>query len=105
MDLLENVATELGFQFHLYLVRDEKYGAKYTAMSDAQLHNSQSSGGGGDDDDLAAPSINGEDDSTVGAAARRGEFGPLVGEMVDIDPDWDQSNGIDFNLKSAVGFW
>lgn len=33
MDLLENVATELGFEFHLYLVRDELYGAKYAAKN------------------------------------------------------------------------
>ncbi|XP_059614954.1 uncharacterized protein LOC132260688 [Phlebotomus argentipes] len=28
MDLLENIATELGFEFHLYIVRDELYGTK-----------------------------------------------------------------------------
>lgn len=28
MDLLENVATELGFEFHLYVVRDQLFGAK-----------------------------------------------------------------------------
>lgn len=28
MDLLDNVATELGFEFHLYVVRDHLFGAK-----------------------------------------------------------------------------
>lgn len=28
MDLLDNVATELGFEFHLYVVRDQLFGAK-----------------------------------------------------------------------------
>ncbi|GAB0096952.1 Ionotropic glutamate receptor [Sergentomyia squamirostris] len=28
MDLLENIATELGFEFHLYIVRDEVYGTR-----------------------------------------------------------------------------
>lgn len=28
MDLLENIATELGFEFHLYVVRDQLFGAK-----------------------------------------------------------------------------
>lgn len=37
MDLLENIATELGFQFHLYLVRDELYGAKHLADRQGQF--------------------------------------------------------------------
>lgn len=28
MDLLDNVATELGFEFHLYVVRDQLFGSK-----------------------------------------------------------------------------
>lgn len=28
MDLLDNIATELGFEFHLYVVRDELFGSK-----------------------------------------------------------------------------
>lgn len=28
MDLLDNVATELGFEFHLYVVRDHLFGAR-----------------------------------------------------------------------------
>lgn len=28
MDLLDNVATELGFEFHLYIVRDQLFGAQ-----------------------------------------------------------------------------
>lgn len=28
MDLLDNIATELGFEFHLYVVRDQLFGAK-----------------------------------------------------------------------------
>lgn len=28
MDLLDNVATELGFEFHLYVVRDQLFGAQ-----------------------------------------------------------------------------
>lgn len=42
MDLLENIATELGFEFHLYIVRDELYGAKY---ADPSKFTQQSSGG------------------------------------------------------------
>lgn len=28
MDLLDNIAMELGFEFHLYVVRDQLFGAK-----------------------------------------------------------------------------
>jgi hypothetical protein len=28
MDLLENIAAELGFEYHLYIVRDEVFGTK-----------------------------------------------------------------------------
>lgn len=28
MDLLDNIATELGFEFHLYIVRDQLFGTK-----------------------------------------------------------------------------
>lgn len=28
MDILDNVATELGFEFHLYIVQDELFGGK-----------------------------------------------------------------------------
>lgn len=28
MDLLDNIAMELGFEFHLYIVRDQLFGAK-----------------------------------------------------------------------------
>lgn len=34
MDILDNVATELGFEFHLYIVRDELFGAKYRNFKD-----------------------------------------------------------------------
>lgn len=29
MDLLHNIATELGFEFHLYIVKDELFGSKF----------------------------------------------------------------------------
>lgn len=38
MDILDNVATELGFEFHLYIVRDELFGAKYRNFKD-WIHN------------------------------------------------------------------
>lgn len=51
MDILDNVATELGFEFHLYIVRDELFGAKHqplpTVPSNAAKDWSQPSGGGG----------------------------------------------------------
>lgn len=28
MDILDNIATELGFEFHLYIVQDELFGGK-----------------------------------------------------------------------------
>lgn len=28
MDLLDSIATELGFEFHLYVVRDQLFGSK-----------------------------------------------------------------------------
>lgn len=28
MDLLDNIATELGFEFHLYVVRDQLFGSR-----------------------------------------------------------------------------
>lgn len=106
MDLLENVATELGFQFHLYLVRDEKYGAKYTAMTDAQLHNLQSSGGEASASSLSAIKDGGDEDGRDETITSGGRRAKETGDtMVDIDPDWDQSNGIDFNLQSVVRSW
>lgn len=81
MDLLENVATELGFQFHLYLVRDELYGAKYSAMTNAApAHNTQSSAGDGIGDVavVAGPQMT-RDPNNYGD--------------VEIESDWDQSNG------------
>lgn len=38
MDILDNVATELGFEFHLYIVRDELFGSKSRRFKD-WLHN------------------------------------------------------------------
>lgn len=38
MDILDNVATELGFEFHLYIVRDELFGTKYRNFKD-WIHN------------------------------------------------------------------
>lgn len=29
MDILDNIATELGFEFHLYIVQDELFGGKH----------------------------------------------------------------------------
>jgi len=34
MDLLENIASELGFEFHLYIVRDELFGTKFRNLKD-----------------------------------------------------------------------
>lgn len=31
MDILDNIATELGFEFHLYIVQDELFGGKQKA--------------------------------------------------------------------------
>ncbi|KAG4073833.1 hypothetical protein HA402_014038 [Bradysia odoriphaga] len=31
MDILDNIATELGFEFHLYIVQDELFGGKHKA--------------------------------------------------------------------------
>lgn len=28
MDILDNIATELGFEFHLYIVQDELFGGR-----------------------------------------------------------------------------
>lgn len=84
MDLLENVATELGFKFHLYLVRDELFGAKYAAVPNAPILNLQSSGGSEDAiaDTIAA-------DAPAGQMARESDH-------AEIESDWDQSNGIQF---------
>lgn len=70
MDLLENVATELGFQFHLYLVRDELFGTKYTAWSQSGPRSSIDADGQSSPDD--EQSIHSE---------------------IAAEPDWDQSNG------------
>lgn len=87
MDLLENVATELGFQFHLYLVRDELYGAKYSALTNGQSSNLQSSEGGGGGEGVDAS----EDSTTTGgqmAQRQSNSYGD-----VEIESDWDQANG------------
>ncbi|KAL5287110.1 GRIN3A family protein [Megaselia abdita] len=34
MDLLDNIATELEFEFHLYIVYDELFGSKFTNLDD-----------------------------------------------------------------------
>ncbi|XP_055859129.1 uncharacterized protein LOC129921359 isoform X2 [Episyrphus balteatus] len=34
MDLLDNIATELEFEFHLYIVHDELFGAKFSTLND-----------------------------------------------------------------------
>lgn len=34
MDLLDNIATELEFEFHLYIVQDELFGSKFTNLDD-----------------------------------------------------------------------
>lgn len=34
MDLLSNIATELGFEYHLYIVHDELFGAKKQNFDD-----------------------------------------------------------------------
>lgn len=34
MDLLDNIATELGFEFHLYIVRDQLFGSKQRNVRD-----------------------------------------------------------------------
>jgi hypothetical protein len=39
MDLLENIAEELGFEFHLYIVRDELFGAKFNNLKDWTIKN------------------------------------------------------------------
>lgn len=90
MDLLENVATELGFKFHLYLVRDDLYGAKYSTVKNSLMHNSQSSGGGGTGD--------ANDDTNAGQMARESNNY----DYVEMDSDWDQSNGIEFRLLSSL---
>lgn len=43
MDLLDNVATELGFEFHLYVVRDQLFGAKKTRSVHDHLANRKQS--------------------------------------------------------------
>lgn len=77
MDLLDNVATELGFQFHLYLVRDELYGTKVSALTNSQPANLHSSG-------------------RVGEAADH--TGQLARDSpkyrdVEMESDWDPING------------
>lgn len=85
MDLLDNVAIELGFKFHLYLVRDELYGAKHLPMTNAQsmLHNLQSRGNGAQD---------AMDDTATDAGGQHMTRDSL--NYVEMEPDWDQSNGI-----------
>lgn len=34
MDLLDNIATELEFEFHLYIVLDELFGSKFRNLDD-----------------------------------------------------------------------
>ncbi|XP_055707246.1 uncharacterized protein LOC129804189 isoform X3 [Phlebotomus papatasi] len=42
MDLLENIASELGFEFHLYIVRDDLYGTKLPPIQPWGVHKSPS---------------------------------------------------------------
>lgn len=43
MDLLDNIAMELGFEFHLYIVRDQMFGSKQRSNVKDFLHSKQSS--------------------------------------------------------------
>lgn len=90
MDLLENVATELGFQFHLYLVRDDLFGTKYSAMSNGQSSNLQSSGGGDDGDSASSDSGSDRDASTDRQSVKSVNNGYEIEE----ESDWEPSNGI-----------
>lgn len=59
MDLLDNIATELGFEFHLYVVRDQLFGSrqqrdvkdfiksKSSQQQQQQRHSSSDGGSGG----------------------------------------------------------
>lgn len=42
MDLLDNIATELGFEFHLYIVRDQLFGSKQRNVKDFINNHKQS---------------------------------------------------------------
>lgn len=90
MDLLENVATELGFQFHLYLVRDDLFGTKYSAMANGQSSNLQSSGDGDDGDSAISDSGSDRDASTDRQSVKSVNNGYEIEE----ESDWEPSNGI-----------
>lgn len=92
MDLLENVATELGFQFHLYLVRDELFGTKYSAMSNGQSSNLESSGGGDGDS-----TGNYRDASTDRQSVKSVNNGFEIEE----ESDWEPSNGINMSKLNS----
>lgn len=93
MDLLENVATELGFQFHLYLVRDELFGTKYSAMSNGQSSNLESSGGGDGDSSTG----NDRDASTDRQSVKSVNNGFEIEE----ESDWEPSNGINMSKLNS----
>lgn len=93
MDLLENVATELGFQFHLYLVRDELFGTKYSAMSNEQSSNLESSGGGDGDSSTG----NDRDASTDRQSVKSVNNGFEIEE----ESDWEPSNGINMSKLNS----
>ncbi|XP_055917698.1 uncharacterized protein LOC129949971 isoform X2 [Eupeodes corollae] len=51
MDLLDNIATELEFEFHLYIVHDELFGAKFSTLNDFVPRRAASPKGGGHNHD------------------------------------------------------
>lgn len=58
MDLLDNIATELGFEFHLYVVRDQLFGSKLQRdVKDFIKSNTKSAQNSGSDGISKQPTI------------------------------------------------
>lgn len=65
MDILDNVATELGFEFHLYIVQDQLFGGKQKSFKDFSRANREN------DDFLSKNSIDNDFRSSNAASKNK----------------------------------
>ncbi|XP_055687535.1 uncharacterized protein LOC129792482 isoform X2 [Lutzomyia longipalpis] len=103
MDLLENIAMELGFEFHLYIVRDELYGTKMPSRQSWGGHKSPSNPIAEDtknlpvatghksptdgDDDLEKRYRSNSDPNNIFGRKNQKKFFTTSGQRIDADAD------------------
>ncbi|XP_031622004.1 uncharacterized protein LOC116340012 isoform X2 [Contarinia nasturtii] len=105
MDLLDNIATELSFEFHLYVVRDQLFGSKQQRdVEDFIKTNSKLSGSNGHDEGTPnKPTDHDVDEETSNTDQWNGIIGDLVSGSADmsfasLSVSKDRAKAIDFSI-------